>query len=283
MSSLFLVRAPGSAAVAVLGAVLALAPPARASVIDVEIRNFGFNGEHLTIEVGDTVRWTNYDGTTHSATEGTDLVLNGNEAFHHMFPPGSPAQSTTFDAAFLALYPRPGNRYDYFCVPHGAAMVGSITVYSDPGDFFCFCEPLGPCSNRDYGAGCSNSNGTFRGGRMIGSGSASVAADDLVLTVDLLPPNKTCLPFRGMNQVGQIQMGEGWRCVGSPFYRLPAQNSGAGGTIAVGPGVVASTSSGAHPILSGQTWRFQVWYRDAMSPCGNNTNVSNGYAVSFVP
>jgi len=264
-------------------AFLLLAVPARANVIDVEVRNFGFNGEHITIEVGDTVRWTNYDGTSHSATEGTDFVLNGNEAFHNNLPTGQP-KTVTFDAAFLAQWPRPGNRYDYFCVPHGGAMRGSITVVAaDPGDFFCFCAPFGPCSNRDYGAGCSNSNGTFRGARMIGGGSASVAADDLVLTVDLLPPNKTCLPFRGMNLVGQTQMGEGWRCVGSPFYRLPASNSGASGVVTIGPGIVATTASGTHPILAGQTWHFQVWYRDAMSPCGNATNVSNGYAVGFVP
>ena len=266
-----------------LGLLLGSAVPARANTIDVRIENYQFTGQHLTIQLGDTVRWTNYDATTHTATEGTDLILNGNEAFHHPFPPGSPPASTTFDAAFLAANPRTGNRYDYFCVPHGAAMTGSITVYSGPGDFFCFCAPLGPCSNRDYGAGCSNSNPGYRGARMTGTGSASVAADDLQLFVDLLPANKTCLPFRGTTQTGQMAMGEGWRCIAPPLYRMASQNSGASGTIAIGPGIVASCAGGNAPIGSGQTWFFQVWYRDAMSPCGHATNVSNGYSVAFVP
>jgi plastocyanin len=271
-------RAAGIAAV-----LLTLPPSARANTIDVAIQSFQFTGQHLSIRLGDTVRWTNYDGTTHTATEGTDYVLNGNEAFHHPFPPGSPPASTTFDAAFLAANPRPGNRYDYFCVPHGAAMTGSITVYSGPGDFFCFCEPLGPCSNRDYGAGCSNSNPGWRGARMVGIGSASAGADDLQLLVDLLPPNKTCLPFRGTSLVGQTQMGEGWRCIGPPLTRLAALDSGAGGAIAIGPGIVAGAAGGHAPISAGETWLFQVWYRDAPSPCGHSTNVSNGYSVAFVP
>src|SRR5262245_18475619 len=124
---------------AAIAAVLSLLPTsARANTIDVAIQAYQFTGQHLTIRLGDTVRWTNYDPTTHTATAGTDFILNGNDAFHHPFPPGAAPASTTFDAAFLAAYPRAGNRYDYFCVPHGAAMVGSITVYTGPGDFFCF-------------------------------------------------------------------------------------------------------------------------------------------------
>jgi len=268
---------------AAISAATGLAGNGRAADIEVLIQNFQFTGQHLTIEVGDTVRWTNLDGAYHTATEGTDLVLDGDEAFHHSLPSGSPPASTTFDAAFLAANPRPGNRYDYFCVPHAGPMRGSITVTSGPGDFFCFCAPLGPCSNRDYGAGCSNSNLGYRGARMIGAGSASVASDDLVLRVDLLPPNKTCLPFRGMNGIGQVQMGEGWRCIGGPLFRLPLQNSGSLGQIDVGPGLVAASAPGNGPMSAGQTWRFQVWYRDLPSPCGNATNVSNGYAVLFVP
>jgi plastocyanin len=264
-----------------LGAVLAL--PGHANTIDVDIQYFQFTGQYLTIAVGDTVRWTNRDPTTHSATEGTDFVLNGNEAFHHMFSPGSPSQSTTFDAAFLAANPRPGNRYDYFCVPHGAAMTGAITVTSGPGTFFCFCAPIGPCSNRDYGAGCSNSNPGYRGGRMIGGGSASVAADDLTLAVDLLPANKTCLPFRGTSLTGQMQMGEGWRCIAGPLQRMAILDSGPAGVVTIGPGIVASTAASNDPIAVGETWHFQLWYRDAVSPCGNATNVSNGYSVTFVP
>lgn len=261
-----------------LGVVLAL--PARASVIDVSIQFFQYTGQHLTIQVGDSVRWTNLDSMTHSSTEGTDLVLNGNEAWHHSFSPGT-NWSLTFDAAFLAANPRPGNRYDYFCVPH-TSMRGTITVVSGPGLPFCFCSPLGPCSNRDYGAGCVKA-GSDRGARLLGSGSASAAADDLLLVTDLLPPNKACLLFRGPSQIAQTQMGEGWRCIGGPLVRMGALDSGPSGVLVRGPGLVAASVGSTAPILSGQTWNFQVWYRDNVSQCGNTTNVSNGYAVSFVP
>jgi plastocyanin len=274
-------------AASLLAVGLLFSPAGRANIIDVRIQYFQFTGQNLTIQLGDTVRWTNFDSATHSATEGTDFILNGNEAFHHPFPPGSPAASTIFDAAFLAQYPRAGNRYDYFCVPHGSAMTGSITVENGPGSFFCFCSPLGPCSNRDYGAGCVNSTNA-RGARMTGTGSASVSADDLRLIVDLLPANKIGFVFRGVNPVAQVQVGDGWRCIGGPVYRFRARNSRTAGVIVLGPGIAASTSSGpvssaSVSILPGHTWLFQLWYHDLPSPCGNDSNVSNGYSVTFVP
>ncbi|MBK7643366.1 MAG: hypothetical protein IPJ19_09980 [Planctomycetes bacterium] len=264
-----------------LGCLLLLTGAARANTIDVSIQFFQFTGQHLTIQLGDTVRWTNLDSTTHTSTEGTDLLLNGNEAWHHSFPPGSASFSVTFDAAFLAANPRAGDRYDYFCLPH-TSMRGSITVVNGPGTPFCFCSPIGPCSNRDYGAGCTWV-GNDRGARLLGAGTTSVAADDLLLVTDLLPTNRTCLVFRGMSQIAQTQMGEGWRCVGSPLLRFGAQDSGAGGSIVLGPGIVATSAASPTPILPGQTWYFQTWYRDPGSPCGNTTNISNGYELGFTP
>ena len=266
-----------------LGAVLAvLAASARAETIDVRIQNYQFTGQHLTIQLGDTVRWTNFDGTIHTTTEGTDLILNGNEAWHRQFNgTGTGSFSVTFNAAFLAAFPRPQDTYSYFCVAH-TSMRGTITVVQGPGLPFCFCSPLGPCSNRDYGAGCVNS-GQLRGGRMLGSGSTSVAADDLVLTVDLLPVNQACILIRGKNENVQTQLGEGWRCIGTPFYRLGQQSTGPNGVYTRGPGLGgASTASGAR-IQPGETWHFQLWYRDLVSQCGNYSNVSNGYSVRFTP
>jgi len=50
-----------------------------------------------------------------------------------------------------------------------------------------------------------------------------------------------------------------------------------------GPGVVAATSASAAPITFGQTWNFQCYYRDSLSPCNHQVNISNGYSVSFTP
>lgn len=254
---------------------------AGATTWDVSVQFFAYTGQHLTIQVGDSVRWTNLDSAAHSTTEGTDGVVNGNEAWHHIFTSGAPAWSLTFDAAFLAANPRAGNRYDYFCWVH-PGMRGSITVVDGPGSPFCFCSPLGPCSNRDYGAGCT-SVGNERGARLLAGGTASVSADDLVLLTDLLPANRTCIVFRGTTAVAQTQMGEGWRCIGAPLARFTAQDSGANGIVALGPGLVAAAGLNGPPILAGETWNFQVWYRDPGSPCGSTSNVSNAYQIAFRP
>lgn len=260
-------------------ALLGLGSPARAGIVDVRIQNFQFTGQHLTIQLGDTVRWTAFEGG-HTSTEGTDLVVNGNEAWNNAFSNGE-VFSVTFDSAFLAANPRPGNEYWYFCVPHSAGMRGSIKVVSGPGLPFCFCDPFGPCSNRDYGAGCVNSNSN-RGGRMLGSGSTSVAADDLLLTVDLLPANKPTMLLSGKSLIAQTQLGEGWRCIGSPFFRMGSGSTGPNGVFNRGPGMILSTPGMKSKVQAGQTWRFQLWYRD-LSQCGSTSNLSNGYVVTFTP
>jgi len=262
-------------------ALLGLGTAARANTIDVRIQTFQFTGQHLTIQLGDTVRWTWFEGP-HSTTEGTDYVLNGNEAWHSGSHSSGWTFSVTFDAAFLAANPRPGDEYHYFCVPHGAGMTGSIKVVNGPGLPFCFCAPLGPCSNRDYGAGCVN-QGQWRGGRMLASGTTSVAADDLLLITEMLPPNQPCIVIRGKNEIAQTQLGEGWRCIGSPFFRMQPQTTGPNGVVSRGPGITFSTRTTMSEIKAGQTWRFQLWYRDFLSQCGNDSNVSNGYVVTFTP
>jgi plastocyanin len=257
------------------------ASAAPANTIDVTIQGFAFTGQNVTISVGDTVRWTNLDNFTHTVTEGFVHPVDGSEAFNHSFPPGSPPFSITFNAAFLALHPMPGNRYNYFCVPHGTGMIGSVTIDTGPGTLYCFCAPQPVCLITDAGAGCPNS--TFNGGRMRGAGSVSVAADDLQLVIDQLPLNKTGLVLRGTSQVARIVFYDGYLCTSGSLYRFPPHNSGASGGFLQGPGIVAATQAGAAPILAGQTWNFQCYYRDSVSLCNHSINISNGYSVTFVP
>ncbi|MFN0009470.1 MAG: plastocyanin/azurin family copper-binding protein [Planctomycetota bacterium] len=276
MSSPFLPRAAWILPLVLLG----LGSVARAETIDVVVAQFQFTGQHLTIQLGDTVRWIGAQ-SGHTTTEGTDLVVNGNEAWHEQLSLNE-VFSVTFNAAFLAAHPRVGDEYHYFCVPHGAAMRGSIKVVTGPGLPFCFCSPLGPCSNRDYGAGCVNSTMT-RGGRMLGSGSTSVAADDLLLTVDRLPANKPAILISGKSLIAQTQIGEGWRCIGSPFFRMGTGSTGPNGVVSRGPGLVVQSYQSQAKFKSGQTWRFQLWYRDSAIGCGETSNISNGYVVTFTP
>lgn len=263
---------------------------AQASILDVDIQGFAFNGQHLTIRLGDTVRWRNLDTTTHTSTEGTDAILQGNEAWHHSFPSASTNPATfevTFDAAFLAANPRPGNRYDYLCIPHNSFMRGSITVDTGPGLLGCFCYPNPPCAgvNNDAGAGCPNGVVVFRGARMLGAGTSSIAADDLQLVIDNLPPNTQTILTRSEGNMPPAPFLDGYRCVSSPWLRVRAVNATAAGTVTFGPGLALSSLSTASPLLPGHWWTYQLWYRDAIGGqnCGTGANYSNSYEVAFTP
>jgi len=271
----------GLAPLSALIASVLVASVTPASTIDVAIQNLTFTGQNITIALGDTVRWTNFDSLTHTVTEGFVHPPNGSEAFNHSFPPGSPPFSITFDAAFLAAHPMPNDRFNYFCVPHGTAMIGSVTIDTGPGSLYCFCGSTPACVILDYGAGCPNS--TFHGGRMRGAGSASAAADDLELLIDQLPVNKSALVLRGPIEIAPVPFYDGYLCTGGSLHRFGVQNSGATGAFVQGPGIVASTLAGSAPISAGQTWNFQCYYRDLVSLCNHSVNISNGYSVMFVP
>jgi hypothetical protein len=83
--------------------------------------------------------------------------------------------------------------------------------------------------------------------------------------------------------MSQVVFYDGYLCTSGTLYRFHVMNSGAGGTVTQGPGNVAQSSTSAAPILAGQTWNFQCYYRDLLSPCNNKVNISNGYSVTFVP
>jgi len=87
--------------------------PVRAADQAVAIEDFLFSPGDLTIEVGDTVTWTNLDSFSHTATStsGPASFDSGNLATGDTF-------SFTFDTAGM---------YEYFCEIH-PNMIGSITV-----------------------------------------------------------------------------------------------------------------------------------------------------------
>jgi hypothetical protein len=150
---------------------------------------------------------------------------------------------------------------------------------------YCECPPAAaPCSNPADGAGCANSTGA--GGHLFFTGTSRVSADDLVLTAEDLPPNKFAIHYMATGQVA-VPLGDGLRCAGGgPTFRFGVQNSGAGGLVDLGPGLVATSCASFPPagcITAGATWNFQVWYRDPAGPCGAGFNWSNGIEVQFVP
>jgi len=82
-----------------------------------EDTNECYSPANITINVGDTIEWSNVDSSVHTATAGTSADVKM-ETFHSdLIMPGK-SWSFTFDEA--------GN-YDYFCLVH-PWMTGSVTV-----------------------------------------------------------------------------------------------------------------------------------------------------------
>ncbi len=123
-----------------LVATSALAGLAHAEIFDIIVGpggDFVFSQPDITIEVGDTVRWT-WESAGHNVGSGlpgdpTPFFLSG--------PPADVGTifEVTFDQAFLDANAVPDNIYAYHCHPHGdLGMVGSITVVPAPGSMALF-------------------------------------------------------------------------------------------------------------------------------------------------
>ncbi len=83
-------------------ALLAVASPAAAKTVTVDIKNFMFMPMTVTIAEGDTVTWTNRDQVPHTVAEKNhkfrSAALDTNDTYSHVF-----------DTA---------GTYDYFCTLH---------------------------------------------------------------------------------------------------------------------------------------------------------------------
>lgn len=161
------------------------------------------------------------------------------------------------------------------------ASIGGVSVRAndDVGEFWLVDvgEP-GPCVGDSYCVAAVNSTGA--GAHICTEGSASVAANDLVLTCTNVPANQFGLFFYGTNQAF-APLGNGTRCVGGQLFRLPvSQANGAGLAMHVLDNTAPPQPAGQ--ISAGQTWYFQFWYRDVAGG-GAGFNLSDGQAVTFQP
>jgi plastocyanin len=158
----------------VLVTLLLLSAPATAEVVRVRQIGLYFSPREVVIHAGDTVRWE-WSSGSHTVTEGTDGSVNGNELFHSLLTAGTPVFQFTFTPAFLSANPRPGGRYDYFCLPHfPMGMTGAVTVADPPaGSITCAGDGTGtacPCGNNAMEpVGCLNSTGLGARLRAIGT------------------------------------------------------------------------------------------------------------------
>jgi plastocyanin len=263
---------------------VALATAASAEVVVVNQFGFYFSPREIVIEPGDSVRWV-WSGGTHTVTEGTDGMIDGNELFHSPLTSSVPTFTFTFTPAFLAANPAPGGRYDYFCFHHFVSgMTGVIRVANPvPGTSSCFGDGTGtacPCSNPSAGpVGCINS--VNKGGRLRGIGTASVAADDLELWLDGPSEASNVVFFQGSAAIAGgngVVFGDGLRCVGGSQLRLGQSSTVFGWSRYPGPGDSKISVRGAVP--PGSTRYYQAWYFDSPGACGPPAaNWSNAYSV----
>lgn len=119
------------------------------------------------------------------------------------------------------------------------------------------------------------------------SGSVSVAANDLVLSVSGAQPSTFGVFFYAPERQAAIPRGNGWLCLDGGalgFFRQPAIPSDAQGAMSYAVDYFAPPmSSGPGAVVPGMTWNFQAWYRDSVGPTGAAFNLSDGVSILFCP
>lgn len=126
---------------------------------------------------------------------------------------------------------------------------------------------------------CPTTGNSFGAGAVLGtSGSKSVQANDLVLTATGVAPTQFGIFFYGQNQTSAPVAG-GTLCVGGPFFRLGVTQASATGDVVYALDLNAPPDP-AGQIQAGQTWNFQLWYRD---PAGAGSDFSDALSIPFCP
>jgi hypothetical protein len=147
---------------------------------------------------------------------------------------------------------------------------GQIQVWSTSGGSGC------PVPN-NY---CVTTNNSTGGPSTISSsGTTSISANNFVLTVSGCPSNKLGLFLYGANQA-QVPLGNGTRCVGNPFFRLPQVTTSQVGTASFALDYNHLPTGGQ--ISAGSVENFQFWFRDPAAG-GGFTNLSDGRHATFCP
>ncbi len=162
----------------------------------------------------------------------------------------------------------------------------AIVSRSGPGVPFCFGDWC-PCTNNGAsGNGCASSIHAA-GGLLTSSGTASVAADSVVLGASGMSTSVVTF-FQGTGTVfdglyGSGAFGDGRRCVNGTLIRLHPQMAPGGAVQIPAPGDASLSVQGAIPAAGGSRY-YQVWYRNSASFCTPATfNLTNGLMVTWHP
>ena len=140
-----------------------------------------------------------------------------------------------------------------------------------------YITPLGASGSLGTNYCMANVNSTGAAASMSGTGSLSVAANDLTLRTSGMPLSSFgfFLTSRDAGFVANPGGSQGNLCIGGSIGRYvgpgQVQNSGAAGAISLAVDLSQHpTPVGAVQVVAGDTWRFTAWYRDANPAATSN-------------
>ena len=129
----------------------------------------------------------------------------------------------------------------------------------------------------------ANLNSTGQGGRIEAWGNPLAEAGLLSLVADQLPANEIGYFLLGDAQafVPMPRGSQGNLCIGGKLGRFVKQvaSTGATGSLSITVNTNAPPTWRSSPLLPGQTWNFQVWFKD-QNP-GATSNFTDGVSVTF--
>jgi hypothetical protein len=143
------------------------------------------------------------------------------------------------------------------------------------------CHAL-PCIIETY---CQAAPNSYSGGAEIWAfGSTSVAANNLSLLTTSAVPGEFGIYYYGTQQT-EVPFGDGYRCVTGQMWRLnpPIQANIFGDVPLALDFTQQPFHSGSGAIDAGDTFMWQLWYRDPHGPLGNGFNLSNALRITFCP
>jgi glucose/arabinose dehydrogenase/plastocyanin len=92
----------------------------RAATVHVDIIDFGFSPQDVTVTVGDTVTWVNTGSYNHTTTSGTTA---GGPHPDGLWDSGYLSSGASYSHTFTQV-----GTYPYYCAPHYTHMTGTVTV-----------------------------------------------------------------------------------------------------------------------------------------------------------
>jgi hypothetical protein len=124
-------------------------------------------------------------------------------------------------------------------------------------------------------------NSTGPGARIGWSGSTSVAANALQLSVTGATPATSGIFFYAANSISAQPFRNGFLCIGGGILRLPLVSTSAGGVASLAL-EIGNPPAPQGQITTGSAWSFQFWYRDSSASPGFS-NTSDAVRVTFCP